>query len=261
MDKNTKQMKAIRAKQEEAALNRVLCWLVGGSVLEFLLLLLNRYYNHYTVSQIDLRIALGTAVKVLAVAALVGALACGAWWNSARKSGKSTTIPGALGLFLAGGSVSCFATWFFAGAGLKLMYLAVPAAIVLAFIYYLYQREFFLVAAMSAEALLGVWVCARALGGKYAPVAYVYLLVAAVDLVCALLSCRKAQGDNGKVTFRGRTILTLSRDANYALLYASAVIALATLAAAVLSVPTTILLAVLVAWLLIMAVYYTVKLI
>ena len=70
MDKNAKQKKAAKARAEEEALNRILCWITGGVVLEFLLLLLSRYWTHYTVDQIDLRLALGTAVKILAVAGL-----------------------------------------------------------------------------------------------------------------------------------------------------------------------------------------------
>ena len=63
MDNNVKKKKAARAKAEEEALNRILSWIAGGSVLEFLLMLLNKYWNHYTAAQIELRVALGTAVK------------------------------------------------------------------------------------------------------------------------------------------------------------------------------------------------------
>ena len=71
MDNNVKKKKAARAKAEEEALNRILSWIAGGSVLEFLLMLLNKYWNHYTAAQIELRVALGTAVKFLAVAGLL----------------------------------------------------------------------------------------------------------------------------------------------------------------------------------------------
>ena len=137
MDKNAKQLKAAKERQEEAALNRVLCWIAGGAVLEFLLLLLNRYYSHYTVAQIELRVALGSAVKILAVAALACAAAGAFWWNNTRKNQKRGTLPGILTLFLAGVSISCFATWLFDTAGLRLMYLGVPCVIVLVMIYYL----------------------------------------------------------------------------------------------------------------------------
>lgn len=260
MDKNAKQVKEIRAKQEETALNRVLCWIAGGAVLEFLLLLLNRYYTHYTVEQIDLRVALGTGVKILAVAALACAAAAGFWWNAARKNGKGANLPGLLTIFTAGTSVSCFATWFFSAAGLRLMYIGVPVVVVLALIYYLYQREFFLVACTITLGLLGVWISSRALGGSYGVVAYLYTALAALVILAGALLCRKLQGDRGALEVKGEKRRLLPKDANYAFLYVTAAVTLAVLVAGVLAVPTMILYGALAACALIMAVYYTVKL-
>ena len=50
-----------RARQEDAVLNKVLYWIVGAVVLEFLLLLVNRFYIKYTVATI------GTANAIEAV--------------------------------------------------------------------------------------------------------------------------------------------------------------------------------------------------
>lgn len=260
MDKNAKQLKAAKASQEEAALNRVLCWIAGGAVLEFLLLLLNRYYSHYTVAQIELRVALGTAVKVLAVAALLCAAAGAFWWNSARKNQKGTGLPGFLTLFLAGASISCFSTWLFDAAGLRLMYLAVPCAVVLVMIYYLYQHEFFLVACGSALSLLGTWVSSRGLGGGYAALAYGVVILSALAVLAGAALCRRAQANGGAVEYRNKKIQVVAKDANYALLYLSFAISMVVLAGAALGASSVILRAVAVAWLLIMAVYYTMKL-
>lgn len=259
MDKNAKQLKVAKASQEEAALNRVLCWIVGGAVLEFLLLLLNRYYSHYTVAQIELRVALGTAVKVLAVVALACAAVGAFWWNRARKSNKRTGLLGLVTVFLAGVSIGCFATWFFDTAGLRLMYLAVPCVVVLAMVFYLYQHEFFLVACVSALALLGTWVSSRGLGGMYAALTYLVVILSALVVLAGALLCRKAQAGGGAVEYRGRKLQIFAKDANYTLLYLSEAIALVVLVASALGVVSVILRAVAVAWLLIMAVYYTVK--
>lgn len=261
MDKNAKQKKAAKAKAEEEALNRILCWVTGGAVLEFLLLLLNRYWSHYTVDQIDLRIALGTAVKILAVAALACAAGAGYWWNNARKNGKGINLPGTLCLFMLGVSVSCFAAWVVPSAGLQMMSFVVPTVVILALIYYLYQHEFFLIGCQSALALLGVWLCSRGMGGSYKLVCYAYVAVAAVLLLLLAFLCRKAQGEGGTVELAGKSRSFFSRDANYALLYAGAVIALVTIIVAAIGISSMVLYAVSVAWLLIMAVYYTVKLI
>lgn len=260
MDKNAKQKKAEKARAEEEALNRILCWVAGGAVLEFLLLLLSRYWSHYTVEQIDFRVALSTAVKILAVAALACAAGAGYWWNSARKSGKSANLPGALSLFMAGVSMSCFAAWALSDVGLRLMTFAIPAVVILALIYYLYQHEFFLIACQSVLALLGIWLCGKGLGSGYSVACYAFVVAAALLLLLSALLCRKAQGDNGTVEVAGKTWNLFSRDTNYALLYAGAVVALVTLIVAAIGISSMALYAVSVAWLLIMAVYYTVKL-
>ncbi len=260
MDKKAKQVKAARARAEEATLNRILCWIVGGVVLEFLLLLLDRYYSNYTVDQIELAVALRTAVKILAVAALACAAAAAYWWNNARKTDRGTGLPGLLCLFLLGVSVSCFVTWAFSSAGLHLMYLLIPGVIVLALVYYLYQREFFVIACQAALALLGVWVCERCLSTVNAPVAYAYGAVAALLVLAAALLCRKLQSGEGVGTWKGKKVRVFSKDAGYAFLYAGAVVTIGVLLAALLGVSAVFLYAVLVAWTLIMAVYYTVKL-
>lgn len=260
MDNNAKRKKAEKAKAEEEALNRILCWVTGGAVLEFLLLLLNRYWSHYTVDQIDLRIALGTAVKILAVAGLCCTAGAGYWWNNARKSGKGTNLPGTLSLFMLGVSVSCFAAWIVPSAGLQMMSFVVPAVVVLALIYYLYQHEFFLIGCQSALALLGIWMCGRGMDGGLKMLCYAYVAAAAVVLILAAFLCRKAQGEQGTVELAGKSRKLFSKDANYALLYAGAVIALVTLIVAAIGLSSMVLYAVSVAWLLIMAVYYTVKL-
>lgn len=260
MDKDMKQTKAAKAKAEEAALNRILCWITGGAVLEFLLLLLSRYWNHYTTDQIELRVALGTAVKILAVAALICAGAAAFWWNGAKKAGKGTAVPATLGFFMLGVSVSCFAAWFFSGAGLQLMYVVVPVVVVLVLIFYLYQREFFLVSCESALALLSIWVCGRALGSSYTGLAYALVAVCALVILAVSALFRKAQTEGGSVELGGRKFKLFPKDANYAILYAGAIILLLVVILAAIGINQMALYAVTVAWLLIAAVYYTVKL-
>lgn len=260
MDKNAKRKRAEKAKAEEAALNRTLCWVTGGAVLEFLLLLLTRYWSYYTGAEVSLRLALTTVVKILAVAALVCAAGGAFWWSSARKSGKGGNLPGSLCLFMVGVSLGCFATWFGSDPGLRLMTYVVPVVVVLALIYYLYQHEFFLIASQSSLALLGIWLCGRLSEGGKAWMAYAYVAVAAVLLLAAAFLCRKAQGEQGTVELAGRQMKMFGKDANYGLLYAGAVIALVSLIVAAIGISPAVLYAVVVAWLLIMAVYYTVKL-
>lgn len=259
MDKNAKRKRAEKAKAEEAALNRILCWVTGGAVLEFIVLLLTRYVAFYKVSEYTIHIAMYTAAKILAVAGLCCAAGAAYWWNNARKSGRGVNLPGTLCLFMVGLSVSCFVTWFFYDQGVRLMRYIVPAVVVLALIYYLYQHEFFYIACQSLLALLGIWLCDKGLG-SLSMARYVYVVAAAVLLLFFAFLCRKGQSEGGVVELAGRSWKCFSRDANYALLYAGAVIALVTLVVAAIGISAMALYAVSVAWLLIMAVYYTVKL-
>lgn len=261
MEKNRKQMRAAKAKAEDAVLHRVLCWFAGGAVLELLLLILRRYYNNYRAGEIELRLALGTAVRIAAVAALVCAAAAAYWWNGARKADKPTNLPALLSFFMLGVSGSCFAAWLFPDAGLALAIVAVPVVIVLAMIFYLYQHEFFLISLQATLGILGVWVCGKGNGGMYAVVGYAYVAVAAVLVGVAALVCRKAQANNGVVERKGGQPMQLfSKGCNYTFLYAGAVITAAALVCAALGIASAILYSVQVAWLLAMAVYYTVKL-
>lgn len=260
MDKNKKVTKAARAKAEEEALNHILYWIAGGSVLEFLLLLLNRYYYYYRVKEYAIFAALDVTVKILAVAGLLCAGAAVYWYNGAKKAGKKSDLPAVLGVFLLGVSVSCFAAWFFYGSGIQLMYVAVPVVVVLAVIFYLYQREFFLISCESALALLSIWVCSRGLNGRYAMLAYGCVAVCALAVVGVAWLCRQAQAENGMLELSGKNVRLFAKDANYALLYLGAIILLVVLILAAIGINQMALYAVTVAWLLIAAVYYTVKL-
>ena len=260
MNKNIKQMKAAKAKAEEAVLNRILYWFAGGAVLECILLFINRYLYHYVISEFAITEALHIGVRYVAVGALACAAAALFWWNGARKSGKNTGLPGTLALFMAGLSMGCFATWFGGKNGLKFAYVAVPVVFVLALIFYLYQKEFFVITLQSAFSLLGVWICGEGLNSTRSVLCYVYVAVAAVAVLIGALLCRKAQSGEGEMEWNGKKLRLFPKDANYAILYAGALVALAVLAAAALGVVQMVLYGVAVAWILIMAVYYTVKL-
>ena len=61
------QEKLQRERQEDLVLNKVLWWIVGAVILEFLILLLNRYYVHYTPAGIPLAQTLRTVFGVLQI--------------------------------------------------------------------------------------------------------------------------------------------------------------------------------------------------
>ena len=257
MDKKEKQ--AQRAKQEDEILNKVLWWIVASVLLEMLLLLLNKVYVNYTVDQLDLAVALREDVfPKLAIILPICFVVMLVLWLAARKSGRLVRLTGGLTLVVLALAVCAVVVRLFDNSGVKFLYVAVPSVAVLALIYYLYQREFFCSAVLSALGLLGVKLLPRINGGM--KVGYAYAVVLAVILVAAVVVFRVLQKHQGKLTVKGKPTEILPKNANYALLYVTcALVAVVAIAAVVLS-GLTGLYGVLVAWLLILAVYHTVRL-
>ena len=256
---NKKEQQAQRARQEDEILAKVLWWIVGAVVLEALLLLLNRYFVDYTVDQIDLALALHDHVlPVLSVAFPVCFAVMLALWLAARKAGRFTRLTAGLTLAFLALAVCAVVARVFAGSGIRFLYMAVPALAVLVLIYYLYQREFFCAAVLSALGLLAVRVVPQHAG--HPALSYGYAIVLAVALVGAAVVFTVMRASGGKLKLKGDWVQVLPKNANYALLYATCAVAAAVLAAALFLGALTLLYGVLVAWLLILAVYYTVRL-
>ena len=90
--------------------------------------------------------------------------------------------------------------------------------------------------------------------------AYGYAAVLAVVVLVAAVFFRKAQTNQGKLTLSGKLVRLLPKTANYPLLYVTCALVLAILVAVLLLGSLTLLYGILVGWLLILAVYYTVRL-
>ena len=156
-----KRERAERAKQEEAAMNRVLIWIGGSVVLEALLLLLNRYYINYQVKDIEIAMALRNVFGVLAVVLPVCFLGCLAWWMVSWKRGPRRVMPQVLTTITGVLAACALIVRFYDKTGIKALYVGVPCLAVLALIYYLYQREFFIMSLMGGAGLLGLWLLNR----------------------------------------------------------------------------------------------------
>ena len=255
---NKKEQQAQRAKQEDEILNKVLWWIVGSVILEALLLFLNKVYVNYTVEQIELALALRDAFKVLAIALPICFVVLLVLWLAARKAGRWVKLTGILALASLLLAVCAVVIRIFDNSGVKFLYVAVPAVAVLALIYYLYQREFFFAAVLSALGLLAVKVLPQIRGASV--MGYGYAVVLAVILVAAMVAFRMMQKNQGMLSLKGKLTQVLPKNANYALLYVTCgLVAVVAIAAVVLG-GLAVLYGVLVAWLLILAVYYTVRL-
>ena len=250
---NKKEQQIQRAKQEDAILTKALWWIVGAVVLEALLLLLNQVYSHYTPAQIQLAVALRSVFTGLAIALPICFVLLLIWAVKARKSGKHAGLSAALAIIVLALAACAVIIRVFDESGIRLLYVAV-----LALIYYLYQREFFFAAVLSALGILGVKVVPYRV--SFPEIAYTYAIVLGVVLVGAVVVFCIMQTAGGKLKLGGKWVEILPKSANYVLLYVTcAVVAVVVIAALVLGA-LTLLYGVLVAWLLILAVYYTVRL-
>ena len=256
---NKKEQKAAqRAREEDVILTKVLWWILGAVVLEALLLLLNKIYVYYTTDQIGIVLALRSAFRVLSVALPICFIVLLVWTVLAWRSGRSAKLPGILtGICLVLAACAVIISLYY-DKGISFLYIAVPAVAVLALIYYLYQRDFFFAAVLSALGLLGVKVAPKT--PNNALTAYGYLCVLAVLLLAAAVVFRMLQSHKGVWKVSGREIEILPKNANYAILYVTCVLVAAVVIAALVLGALAVLYGVLVAWLLILAVYYTVRL-
>ncbi len=252
-----KEQRLAKKQREDQALNRVLWWFGGTVALEFFLLLLNRFFLNFDADGVALARGLFLFLRIFAPVCLAAAAACGAWWFLWHKGGRKTFAPGVCCLVFAALALCSFVIVLWKELGIRFLYVCVPVAAVLALIYYLYQREFFLLAIEGGLALFALWsyrtlttVSIRLVYGIFLAVA---LLTAAGVVLFVVLQQKK--GRLGKVRL-------LSKSANYLPLYLGAAVTAAVLVVTLLLGSTAAYVSILavVAWLFAAAVYYTVRL-
>ena len=184
-----------REIQEDIVLNKVLWWIVGTVVVEFFVLMLNRFYVNYRVAEIDFAVALRPVFHVLTYVLPLCFVVLLIAWLALRRKGKGSKPLAVLTVVALLLAICVSVTWLFGAPGVKFLYIAVPAVGVLALVYYLYQHEFFLVAVLSALGLLGVWVLPHDSGTLVK--ACVMLAVIVVVLAAAARICPDAPEQAG----------------------------------------------------------------
>jgi len=254
---------AERKKQEDIALTRALSWFGAAMVLEFLLLLVNKYYVNFTADSASIAVALAmsTVIKVTTALGLIGAVVCGFFgWKNYKASGALPFLwlvltAALLALGLGSGLIVLFYR-----AAVELLYILVPAAAVLALVYYLYQKEFFFSACGVGVGLLGLWLV-RKNSGTHDLLVTLYTVAGAVVLLAILLLMLKLKKEQGVLTIKGTQYSILSKQSNYLPMFLSCALGLLALVAGLLlgSTAAFYLLFVLLAWLFVLLVYYTVK--
>ena len=262
-EKRVAEKRAVQNRKEDAILNRVLIWFGAAVVAELVLLLLNRYYINPTTrpGEIEFMGALFHAFPVIIGVTAVATVAFLAWTILNYKNGKRYVLSSVLAWVAGAALVVSVVTYRFHASGVQLLCGLVPVAAVLALVFYLYQHEFFAVTVLSALGILGLWILRRA-GGGHQTVVYAYMAVAAVAVVLAALACRTMQKSGGVLKLGGKELRLFHHNASYGMIYITCgIVAVALAAALVLGAAAAYyLIFALVAWLFIMAVYYTVKL-
>lgn len=255
--------RADRKKQEDIALTRALIWFAAAMALEFLLLLVNKYYVNFTAdsTSIQLALALGTVLKVTAVLGALGAVLSGVFGWKRIKQGQAFPFLTVVltSVLLAIGISSALIVVFYRSA-VQLLYILVPAGAVLALVYYLYQKEFFFSACGVGVGLLGLWLVRKNIG-THDMLVNLYMAAGTVVLLAILLLALKLKKEHGMLTIKNKQYVILPKQSNFLLIVLSCVVSLLTMLAGLLLGGTVAfyLLFILIAWLFVLLVYYTVK--
>lgn len=252
-----KKQREARRQQEDIALQRGLLWVVGAVVLEVLLVLLNRFYVNYplTDSGVNTFLALHEALKVLRVAAPVAAVLALLWTVWQLKQGKKYALQLIIAIALAAVTICVHVAIKYRADGMSMLYWLVIAWAVLAMVFYIYQREFFLAAAACGMSVLALWFVRYGATGRMEAI----LLEAAILVVG--LAATLLKKDDGALAGK-EALRFLPKGSDYGVLLITCAVSLIAVAASMLAGGTVAyyLMFVMVAWLFALFVYYTVKL-
>lgn len=183
-----------REQMEDRIFNKMLLWLAAAAVVEVVMVLINRYYVHARISELEFKLGLRTALVVVAVVGVVLFLLFLAQAVRARKNGREGTLSMVLacGFLVLGAGAFLMRTYEVTIAPLVLA--GVPALGVLALVFYLYQKEFFACAVVAGLCLAGLWLFRASAGSVLYCVYLVVVLVIAAAGVALSLSLKKRDG-------------------------------------------------------------------
>lgn len=251
-----KKQREARRHQEDIALNRALLWVGGAIILEVLLLLVNRYYINFRVTEWAVASALSTGLRVFRIAGAVAAVACLVWAVLRFRKGEKSGLPTVLALAFGAVAVCSHVAFSFQQSGMRMLFLLVPAWAGLALVYYLYHRDFFLSAVAVGLSILGLWFIRYGAGALPETV----IALAGIVLIgAATLWLKKHDGLVHRAD--GSSVRILSKNAAYPIILVSCLASLAAVVVGLLASSTAYyLIFVMVAWLFALLVYYTVKL-
>ena len=220
-----KKQREARRQQEDIALQRGLLWVVGAVVLEALLVLLNRFYFHADLeTEVNIYLGLHEVLRVMRMASPVAVVLALVWTAWQLKQGKKFGLPLIVTIALAAVAVCVHVTLKYGTNGMSMLYWLVIAWAVLALVFYIYQREFFLGASACGMSVLALWFVRYGAAGRPET-----LLVLAAIVVVGLgaLWLKK----NGGVIPAPTPIQFLPKEGGHSVLLATCLASLAAIAA------------------------------
>ena len=248
-----------KRQMEDRIFNRMLVWLAVAVAAEIFFVLVNRFYVHARAGELSTMIAWHNALLVLLFAGVILFVVCLLWGKKRAAEGHDSVLPYALGGgFLVVGLCSMAIRMSHSSSHLVLG--IIPGLAVLVIIFYLYQKEYFPCAVICALGILTLMVyrMSGGAGNKFLLLLAVTLVVVVIGLAC-MLTLRK---NNGAFPWKGEPVQVLNVGANYLTYFISAA-----LTAIVVLCPLALGSAaayygiwVLGAWVFILAVYFTSKL-
>lgn len=251
-----KRQREERRRQEDIALQRGLLWVAGAVVLEALLVLVNRFYINFTLTDagVNAYVALSNCLPILRNVALIGAVLALLWAAWKLKKGEKFGWPLVGAIALGAVAICAHVAVKYQGSGVNMLFWLVAAWAVLALVYYIYQREFFLGAAACGMSVLGLWFARYGAAGRMES----GLLTAGIALVGVVSLWLKK---NDGVIPAPKSIQFLPKGGSYSVLLITCLSSLVAMAAglAVESLAYYLIFA-MAAWLFALFVYYTVKL-
>lgn len=163
-----KKQREERRRQEDIALQRGLLWVAGAMVLEALLVLVNRFYINFTLTDagVNAYLALGKWLPVLRNVTLIGAALALVWTVLQLKKGGKFGWPLVGAIALGAVAVCAHVAVKYQGPGMNMLFWLVAAWALLAMMFYIYQREFFLGAAACGMSVLGLWFARYGAAGR-----------------------------------------------------------------------------------------------
>lgn len=245
-----------RHDKEDAAFNKMLLWLAGAVVVELVVLLLDRAYVNMQFG-IPVQTALMYFFRVFTILGAVLTAGGIVWAVMNARKGDSLVLPCACTLVVAELWIASALAHFLFDVGLDIAMILPAAAAVLIVIFFLYQRVFFYNAMLAGGGLVALWIY-RSYWSEHPTMVNAFFIAGFVALAAAVVLSFVLRAGDGKLA----GLRVVPSGTSYLMTWVTCVVAAAAMALALVLGMTAAyyLLFILVAWLFVQAVFFTVKL-